>query len=78
MEELLEGFHGVGRPMIIPCIKSGPYNEIKKQVAQNSIGKFVDSIIKPKQNLMDKKNEIKLKTDINFQNKMLEFAKKQI
>lgn len=32
MEELLEGFHGVGRPMIIPCIKSGPYNEIKKQV----------------------------------------------
>ena len=32
MEELLEGFHGVGRPMIIPCIKSGPHNESKKQV----------------------------------------------
>lgn len=31
MEELLEGFNGVGRPMIIPCIKSGPYNEIKKK-----------------------------------------------
>ena len=32
MEELLEGFHGMGRPMIIPCVKSGPHNESKKQV----------------------------------------------
>lgn len=32
MEELLDGFHDVGRPMIIPCIKSGPYNKSKKQV----------------------------------------------
>ena len=32
MEKLLECFHGVGRPMIIPCIKSGPHNESKKQV----------------------------------------------
>ena len=63
------------RPKVSTAWKN-TVNEIKKQVAQNSIGKFVDSIIKPKQNLMDKKNEIKLKTDINFQNKMLEFAKK--
>ncbi|WP_295202437.1 hypothetical protein [Veillonella sp.] len=31
MEELLEVFHGVGRPMIIPCIKSGPHNESKNK-----------------------------------------------
>lgn len=50
--------------------------EIKNHTSLNSVGKFVDSIIKPKQNLINKKNEIKLKPNINFQNKMLEFAKK--
>lgn len=29
---MLEGFQGLGRPMIIPCIKSGPHNKSKKQV----------------------------------------------
>ena len=50
--------------------------EIKNHTSLNSVGKFVDSIIKPKQNLINKRDEIKLKPDINFQNKMLEFAKK--
>lgn len=63
------------RPKVSTAWKN-TVNEIKKQVTQNSIGKFVNSIIKPKQNLIDKGNEIKLKPDINFQNKILEFAKR--
>lgn len=63
------------RPKVSTAWKN-TVNEIKKQVSLNSAGKFINSIIKPKQNLMDKRNEIKLKTDINFQNKMLEFAKR--
>lgn len=31
MEELLEGFHGVGRPMIIPCIKVAPIMKVKNK-----------------------------------------------